>query len=183
MKSKFIYIVLAGFGILLLLLVNFTIKEKNNNTDYIRLHIRANSDRAQDQTLKYKVKDEVVKFLTPRLAECKNFDDVYNMIVSVQDELEKVCKQEVQKNGYDYGAKVSLKNEYFPTRHYNGYTLEEGVYTALIIELGQGEGDNWWCVIYPPLCFLDAQDYGGGYVKYKSKIYELIKQYEKRGEK
>jgi stage II sporulation protein R len=176
MKSKFIYIVLAGFGILLIFLVNFTINGKNNNIDYIRLHIRANSDLAEDQALKYKVKDEVVRFLTPKLAECDNFDDVYKMIMSVRGELQDLCRSAVYKNGYDYGARVSLREEYFPTRRYDGYTLEEGVYKALIIELGQGEGDNWWCVIYPPLCFLDAQDQDGGYVKYKSKIYELIKQ-------
>jgi len=176
MKSKFIYIVLAGFGIILIFLVNFTINGKNNNIDYIRLHIRANSDLPEDQALKYKVKDEVVKFLTPRLAECGNFDDVYRMIVSVQDELKDICQSVVYKNGYDYGARVTLKEEYFPTRYYDGYALEEGVYKALIIELGQGAGDNWWCVIYPPLCFLDAQDQDGGYIKYKSKIYELIKQ-------
>lgn len=179
MKSKFVYIVLAAFGILLIFLVNFTINSKNNNIDYIRLHIRANSDCPQDQALKYKVKDEVIAYLTPRLAECDNFDDVYSMIQATQDELKNICQNSIHKNGYDYSAKVSLKNEYFPTRHYNGYTLEEGIYTALIIELGQGEGDNWWCVVYPPLCFLDAQEQGGGYIKYKSKIYELLKQYEK----
>ncbi|HEY8444245.1 MAG TPA: stage II sporulation protein R [Clostridia bacterium] len=176
MKSKIIYIVLAGFGILLIFLVNFTINGKNNNVDFIRLHIRANSDSPEDQALKYKVKDEVVGFLTPRLAECEDFEDVYSLIASVEKELKDLCQRAVYKNGYDYGVNVVLREEYFPTRHYDGYTLKEGVYTALIIELGQGKGDNWWCVIYPPLCFLDAQDLNGGYVKYKSKIYELIKQ-------
>ncbi|NLC16279.1 MAG: stage II sporulation protein R [Clostridiales bacterium] len=179
MKSKIVYIVLAAFGILLIFLVNFTINGKKNDGECIRLHIRANSDRPQDQALKYKVKDEVLQYLTPRLANCHGFDDVYKLIYDSQDELKDICARAAYKNGYGYGANVSLKKEYFPTRYYDGYTLKEGVYTALIIDLGRGEGDNWWCVIYPPLCFLDAQDQGGGYIKYKSKIYELIKQWKK----
>jgi len=179
LKSKFVYIVLAAFGILLIFLVNFTINSKKTDAQYIRLHIRANSDCSHDQALKYKVKDEVIQYITPRLAQCESFDDVYKLILKSQDQLKDICNRAVYKNGHNYETNVALKKEYFPTRYYDGYTLKEGEYTALIIELGQGEGDNWWCVIYPPLCFLDAQDQDGEQIKYKSKIYELIKQWKK----
>ena len=73
------------------------------------------------------------------------------------------------KKGFNYRSRVEIRNEKFPTRVYEDLTLEAGYYDALIIELGEGKGDNWWCVVYPPLCFT-----GGENVKYRSKIYELI---------
>ena len=74
------------------------------------------------------------------------------------------------KNGFNYGCKIAVKGENFPTRVYEGLTLSAGYYDALIIELGSGQGDNWWCVVYPPLCFTGSDD-----ITYRSKIWDLIK--------
>jgi stage II sporulation protein R len=71
-------------------------------------------------------------------------------------------------------------NEKFPTRSYDGFVLEGGFYDALIIKLGAGEGDNWWCVVYPPLCFLEAEYTDGQGIKYKSKIFEIIENWKKK---
>jgi stage II sporulation protein R len=76
-------------------------------------------------------------------------------------------------NGYYYGARAEIRTENFPTRVYDDLTLEAGVYDALIIELGSGNGDNWWCVIYPPLCFTG----GTSSVTYRSVIYDIIKRF------
>ena len=84
----------------------------------------------------------------------------------------------LKQNGFDYSAKAKVNNEYFPTRSYETLTLEDGFYDALIVELGSGTGDNWWCVIYPPLCF--SENTNSSDVKYSSIIAELIK---RRGEK
>ena len=137
---------------------------------YLRVHIRANSNSAEDQAVKYKVRDEVVAFLTPIVAECTTKEEAIKKIGANLDGAERVAEATLNRYGYTYGAKASIRKEEFPTRVYQQATLAAGVYDALILELGTGEGDNWWCVVYPPLCF------GGGSckVEYKSKIAEII---------
>lgn len=180
MKEKIIYIVLAGFCILLIFLVNFTIKgSATQKPECIRLHIRANSNNTDDQNVKYKVKEAVVNYLTPKLTDCKDFDDVYKTVKESQLDLQNICLDELKKHGFYYEVSVSLREEYFPARDYDGYVFDDGIYNALIINLGTGKGDNWWCVIYPPLCFLGAADTDSENIIYKSKIYELIQQWKK----
>ncbi len=184
MKEKIMYSVLAVFCIILIFLVNFTIKgSESQNIDYIRLHIRANSNDQNDQNVKYKVKEAVVSYLTPKLAKCNDFEDVFKTVDEAKPDLERICKGELREHGFVYGVTVSLHEEYFPARNYDGYVLDEGIYNALIISLGTGHGDNWWCVIYPPLCFIGADDKGYDSIKYKSKIYELIQQWTKEKNK
>ena len=89
------------------------------------------------------------------------------------DEISRIATQTLVKKGFSYGARAEIKREKFPTRVYEGYTLPAGEYTALILYLGKGEGDNWWCVVYPPLCFASAE----GNPVYKSKIAEIIKNF------
>ena len=93
-------------------------------------------------------------------------EKIGKMLPSAAAEADKVLRA----NGYTYGARASIRQEQFPTRVYDGVTLDAGVYDALIVELGTGAGDNWWCVVYPPLCFSG----GNGNVIYKSKIAEII---------
>ena len=88
-------------------------------------------------------------------------------------EAEKQADKILREHGFTYGARASLRQEEFPTRVYEDITLSAGVYDALILELGTGEGDNWWCVVYPPLCFAG----GNGNVVYKSKIAEIIRNF------
>lgn len=147
--------------------------EADGNAAYLRIHIRANSNGAEDQTVKYKVRDKVVEFLTPIVAECETKDEAIKKINANLSGAEAVAVRVLRENGFDYGARAEIREEEFPTRVYDGATLEAGVYDALIMELGTGTGDNWWCVVYPPLCF------GGGNcsVVYKSKIAEIVKKF------
>ena len=140
---------------------------------YLRIHIRANSNSAKDQEVKYKVRDEVVAYLTPIVAECATKEEAMAQISKNLDGAARVADATLKRYGYNYGARASIRQEEFPTRVYQDATLAAGVYDALILELGTGEGDNWWCVVYPPLCF------GGGNCKieYKSKIAEIIKKF------
>ncbi len=140
---------------------------------YLRVHIRANSNSAEDQEVKYKVRDKVVEFLTPIVAECSTKSEAMEKIGENLDGAAAVADQTLRANGYTYGARASLREEEFPTRVYQNATLAAGVYDALILELGTGKGDNWWCVVYPPLCF------GGGNCKieYKSKIAEIVNKF------
>ena len=144
-------------------------KEDITHTEYLRIHVRANSNLEADQTVKYKVKDEVVDYLTPYISQCKTKSDAERMLADNLSEVERVAEFVLNSNGYNYGARASVRKESFPTRVYEGVELESGIYDALIIELGSGEGDNWWCVVYPPLCFTGTRQ-----VVYKSKIMEII---------
>lgn len=141
--------------------------------DYLRIHVRANSNDEVDQAVKYKVKDEVVKFITPYAAQCVDKNTAMGLINSILDEIEDVCDRVLKQNGFSYKSKASVRSEEFPTRVYGDLTLEAGLYDALIIELGSGTGDNWWCVIYPPLCFTSATTD----VNYRSAIYDIVRKF------
>lgn len=146
------------------------------HTEYLRIHIRADSNSECDQRVKYLVKDAVVGYLTPIIAEIKTKEQAKKALIGNLAAIEKVADGVLGANGFDYTAKAKLKNEEFPTRVYDDLTLEKGFYDSLIIELGSGKGDNWWCVVYPPLCFTGG---GAGYI-YKSKIIEIINDFKKR---
>ena len=83
----------------------------------------------------------------------------------------------LENNGFCYKSKAKLNEEYFPTRSYGELTLTDGFYDALIIELGEAEGNNWWCVVYPPLCFIGAEGSDTNNIKYKSKLYEIVQNF------
>lgn len=146
--------------------------------EYLRIHIRADSNEDRAQAVKYLVRDEVVDYLTPFVA---TYETQSQATLGVKEQLvniERVAREVLVRNGFDYGARASVKTESFPTRVYGEYTLPAGEYTALIIELGSGKGDNWWCVVYPPLCFAGRAN--GKNVLYKSKIAEIIQSWCKK---
>ena len=141
--------------------------------EYLRIHIRADSNDGAAQSVKYKVRDAVVGYLTPLVANYETKDLAMQGVANHLNEIEQVAAEVLQKNGFSYGASASLTVEEFPTRVYEGYTLPAGEYSALILRLGRGEGDNWWCVVYPPLCFTATSTN----IVYKSKIKEIIEQF------
>ncbi|MBQ3115962.1 MAG: stage II sporulation protein R [Clostridia bacterium] len=157
-------------AIIILSIIGITLPQEKVNEEYLRIHIRADSNLENAQAVKYKVKDNVVQYLTPFIAECDTKQKAENMLISHLENIKKVCDDTLKQNGFSYTASVKVKTEEFPTRVYGDLELEKGFYQALIIELGSGEGDNWWCVVYPPLCFVGE---GEGYV-YKSKIKQII---------
>jgi len=150
----------------------FTASEQAE-TDYLRIHVRANSNEQIDQSVKYIVKDEVVKFITPYAAQCVDKATAMQVIKDIIPQIEEVCDRTLKENGFEYTSRAEVRCEEFPTRVYGDLTLEAGLYDALIIELGSGTGDNWWCVIYPPLCFTS----GTADVEYRSAIYDIIKKF------
>ena len=162
-------ILLPLVAIIIVSLAGYFFSKNAYKTEYLRIHIRANSNAEEDQTVKYKVKDGIVEFLTPLLAECKTKTAAEKTINDHLKEIEEIADAVLIENGYTYGSSAKIKSELFPTRVYEKITLESGYYDALIINLGDGAGDNWWCVVYPPLCFVGS----GNYV-YKSKIKEII---------
>ena len=141
--------------------------------EYLRIHIRADSNEDGAQAVKYKVRDGVVEYLTPLVADYTTQREAVQGIAKNLDNIRLVAEEILRKAGFSYGAAVEIKTENFPTRVYGSYTLPAGEYTALIVRLGRGEGDNWWCVVYPPLCFAAVSTD----VVYKSKIKEIIEKF------
>lgn len=143
----------------------------------IRIHVRANSNQSDDQQVKMKVKESVTALLAGKLSGISDFNSAYAVVSDSLATVEETARESLAENGFDYGAKARLCEEYFPTRAYEDIVVESGYYDALIIELGEGEGDNWWCVIYPPLCFV-GRDNATGF-GYRSLLYELLKKFKK----
>lgn len=166
--------------VLALLVVLFAITalpQKSTEADFLRIHIRADSNSTEDQNVKYVVKNAVVQYLAPFLA---NATSKRLAMQIVQDQLEvvkTVCDSVLYAQGKNYRATVKLCEEQFPDRCYDGVTLKAGVYDALIIELGSGSGNNWWCVVYPPLCFVEGTPSAGS-ITYKSKLLEIIENWK-----
>ena len=143
------------------------------SNDVVRIHIRANSNNDCDQQIKLKIRDEVVSYITPLIALCDNSNDVKKMLTGELSNLENISNCILAREGFCYSSIAKLDNEFFPLRQYEEVVFPADYYDALIIELGSGKGDNWWCVAYPPLCFV-GEDVDGDNVKYKSKLIELI---------
>ena len=144
----------------------------NQNEEYLRIHIRANSNVEADQAVKYEIRDKVVDVLIPILADCKTKAEAEEAMQSNLLFIEKTADTILLSHGFNYTSKAKLANEQFPTRSYESLTLEGGFYDALIIELGEATGDNWWCVVYPPFCFLQTGNPNN--IKYTSVLYEII---------
>ncbi|MDD3396937.1 MAG: stage II sporulation protein R [Clostridia bacterium] len=140
-------------------------------SDYLRIHIRANSNSEQDQNVKYQVKDAIVDYLIPLLSTCESKEDAQKTIEQNLVNLEAVADNVLMQNNFNYASNAKLNYENFPARNYGNLTLESGFYDALIMELGEADGDNWWCIVYPPLCFINGST---SVSSYKSRILEII---------
>lgn len=152
--------------------------EPQTSTEYLRVHIRANSNSDDDQRVKYMVKDAVVEALIPLLSTAETKQDAEALIKENFVFIQAVADEVLSRNGFNYQSNAYISNEYFPTRSYEDLTLESGYYDSLILELGDGVGDNWWCVVYPAFCFLNTKK-SSNYV-YISKIWEIINSVTKK---
>lgn len=121
----------------------------------IRFHIVANSDSDEDQELKLKVKEAVVTYTSTLLESSKSIEESEKLINEHYDEILSIARDTISENGYDYPVYCTMGYEYFPTRSYGNYTFPPGQYKAFQVKIGEAKGKNWWCVLYPPLCFID----------------------------
>ena len=124
----------------------------------VRLHILANSDSDEDQTLKLKVRDAVVEAAAGWLDSAEDAQEARALASARLSELKAIAQRTVTDAGYDYPVDATLCTMYFPTRQYDTITLPAGVYEAVRFTIGAGEGKNWWCVVYPPICAGAAMD-------------------------
>ncbi len=158
--------------VVLVLISNYMTKENIIPSDAIRIRVIANSNTIEDQKLKKEVKTELEKYLYKKL---KNVDSVENADKIINKEIPKI-KNIVNKYTSDYTLKYGMN--YFPKKEYKGIIYDEGDYKSLVITLGNGLGNNWWCVLFPPLCLLEAEESTD--VEYRSYVIDTINKYTKR---
>ncbi|MBO4293354.1 MAG: stage II sporulation protein R [Clostridia bacterium] len=120
-----------------------------------RLHVIANSDSEEDQNLKYKVRDKLIEYMNSLIPECENKNEVIAKAQEHLADFKKIALNTIVSEGYDYNVDVEIGNFEFPTKQYGDISFPAGFYDALKVKIGKAEGKNWWCVMFPPLCFVD----------------------------
>lgn len=147
--------------------------------EVFRLHILANSDSDDDQSLKLKVRDRVLEYTEELFANSDSKEAAESVVCENLQSIANTAYAEVLDNGYDYSVKAEITNMHFATRYYENYTLPSGNYDALRITIGEGRGHNWWCVMYPSLCIssVEQQDEKAHEV-FSDEQYDIVKNEE-----
>lgn len=122
----------------------------------IRFHILANSDSVSDQALKMRVKESVVNYIYEKTGDFKTVDEAKNFILNNDKAIKSIATKAIADNGYDYTVSSTFGFSDFPVKTYGDVIFPKGTYTSYTIKIGNGKGHNWWCVLYPPLCFVDV---------------------------
>lgn len=125
--------------------------------DLIRFHVIANSESEEDQALKRAVRDAILEEVSPRLAKSQSLEESRQILTGMRPELERIGQEVVQSWGKTYEVKTDYGYFTFPTKSYGSLVLPAGEYEAVRVLIGKAEGSNWWCVLFPPLCFVDIE--------------------------
>ena len=141
----------------------------------IRIRVIANSDSNYDQNIKLKVKEEIQYDLYNLLKDTKGIDEARKIINNNLTDIDTKIASVLTKNNYPVDYKINYGLNYFPSKEYKGITYEEGYYESLVITLGEGKGSNWWCVLFPPLCLIEAEESDD--IEYTSYVKELFDKY------
>ncbi len=120
-----------------------------------RLHVLANSDSKEDQDLKYKVRDSLLNYMNQICKDCTSKDEAILLVEKNKDNFKQIALDTIKNEGYSYDVSINIGNFEFPTKNYGDISLPAGFYDALRVEIGEAKGQNWWCVMFPPLCFVD----------------------------
>lgn len=121
-----------------------------------RLHVLANSDSEEDQQLKLKVRDALLSYMNTLSSNCNTKEEAIQIATQHQNEFQTIAENVIVENGYNYPVQIKINNFYFPTKSYGDISLPAGYYDALRVEIGNAKGKNWWCVMFPSLCFIDV---------------------------
>lgn len=179
MKKYITYLILI---ITTLLIYNKHLK--NTNTNYndlqksislkiIRLHVIGNSNTNYDQSLKLHIKNAIVHELKPILNDVNNINSARKVIQKNLPLINDIAKRELHKHNSSYSVKTTMSTRFFPIKQYGDMTLPEGEYESVCVELGNAEGKNWWCVLYPSLCFIDCT-YSVLPTESKNKLHKVL---------
>ena len=155
-KRFLIVLILFSFFVFLSALSYVNAVSSDIADSVFRLHVIANSDSVEDQNLKYKVRDELLEYMNTISKNCSSKEEVIELARKHEDDFQKIANQVVKENGYSYNVSIKIGNFSFPTKYYGDISLPAGNYDALRVEIGEASGQNWWCVMFPPLCFVDV---------------------------
>ena len=170
--------------LMLLFLSNIQCTREIDTDSLIRIHVLASSNSDTDQQLKLKVKDDVIRYLQPALKQSDSLAESRRIILSSLPQIEQTALQTLQQNGCEDTVTLQYGHFDFPVKYYGSFSLPAGNYEALRILIGEGKGRNWWCVLFPPLCFTDSNvSISGKYtdqtpdahIQFKLKSVELLK--------
>ena len=145
----------------------------------IRIRVIANSNDEYDQEIKSEVKDVVEDEMYYLLKDTLNINEARNIINNNLDKIDTKIDNLLNLKNYQIGHDINFGYNYFPKKEYKGITYEEGMYESLVVTLGEGKGDNWWCVMFPPFCLIEAHDNGTTNIEYKWLVKDLINKYFK----
>ena len=129
---------------------------ENLSDGVFRLHVIANSDSKEDQDLKLKVRDNLLEYMNTICVDCTTKAEAISIAQEHEENLQKIAEETIKENGFNYSVKININNFYFPTKNYGDISLPAGYYDALRVEIGSASGQNWWCVMFPSLCFIDV---------------------------
>ena len=121
-----------------------------------RLHVIANSNSTEDQNLKYIVRDNLIKYMNNICGNCSDKEEAIKLVNENIPNFQKIAEDTIKENGFNYPVSIEIGNFEFPTKTYGDISLPAGYYDALKVEIGEAKGQNWWCVMFPPLCFIDV---------------------------
>ena len=155
-KRFFVVLIVFAFFVFVSAISYVNAVSEDISDSVFRLHVIANSDSKEDQDLKYKVRDAVLEYMNNISADCSSKEEVIKLAYEHQDDFISVAEKVIRENGFDYNVKIEIGNFEFPTKYYGDISLPAGFYDALKIEIGEAKGQNWWCVMFPPLCFVDV---------------------------
>lgn len=154
-------IVFLSLGIGMLLTIIFTAVSYSDTIqggiakEVVRFHVLANSNSDEDQALKLKVRDGILKQFRPLLNSSASFDETKKLLSDNIEHITECAEKIIKENGYDYCIAAKVTKSIFPTKEYGDIVFPAGEYEALRIEIGEAKGNNWWCVMFPPLCYVD----------------------------
>lgn len=154
---KILIITLLLFCFITISAFSYSNAVSSNIADNVfRLHVIANSDSDDDQTLKYKVRDALLQYMNSLCSNTPSKKESIDIATSHLSEFEAVARSVILENNYNYDVTVSIEKTNFPTKTYGDISLPSGIYDALNVKIGSASGHNWWCVMFPPLCFVDV---------------------------
>ncbi|WP_425446251.1 stage II sporulation protein R [Dethiothermospora halolimnae] len=181
MKKKILKGIIISFCIVLAIgIVSISDVLKNRKSykeSLIRFHVVANSDSDQDQQLKLKVRDKIIGKMNEKFKDSSSLDETRKIIENNIKEIEYIAKNELNRQGKNYDINVDFGYHNFPTKSYGNFTLPAGKYEAVNVVIGEGKGKNWWCVMFPPLCFVDVTN-GLTDEKTESELKEVLTEEE-----
>ncbi|MGI6225588.1 MAG: stage II sporulation protein R [Peptococcales bacterium] len=156
MKKGYSFLLMLGLCFVFLGGANLVGDAPSPEDDLIRLHVLANSDDGEDQVLKYIVKDAIVKEMAPKFSSSKNIAESREILLANLSQVEMIARNTLEKQGSTLGVQAQYGRFFFPTKYYGDFSLPAGKYEAVKVIIGEGKGANWWCVLFPPLCFVAA---------------------------